>query len=200
MFEQQTALIGASQSSGRDGSDGQRQVRIGEVMGWTLLELAAFPTLEREFAGALRSHLGIDPPTRVGEAVTLRGLRWFKTRAAEFWIVAGSGEAALEELAEAVAPTLCASTWLSHSRTCIFIEGEAARDVLARCVAIDLHPDVFGIDHYALTALQGTPVMIHRSCASRFHLYVMRSYALTIWEWLTDAAWPFGYDIAQRLL
>jgi len=212
VFEQQTALGGALQCSGRDGFDGQRQVRIGEVRGWTLLELAAFAGLESEFAGALRSHLGIDPPTRVGEAVTLRGLQWFKTGAAQFWIVAGTGDVtaapvtataapvprlqeALEELAGAVAPTLCASTWLSHSRTCIFIEGEAAREVLARGVAIDLHPDVFEIDHYALTALQGTPVMIHRYGAGRYHLYVMRSFALTICDWLTDAAWPFGYHI-----
>jgi heterotetrameric sarcosine oxidase gamma subunit len=200
VLEQQTALADVLQSSGRDGSDGQRRVCIGEVRDWTLLELAGFPTLEDELACALRSHLGMDPPARVGVAETLRGLQWFRTGAARFWIVAGSRDAALENLASVLAPTLCASIGLSQSRTCIFIEGAAARDVLARGIAIDLHPDVFGIDHYALTALQGTPVMVHRSCAGRFHLYVMRSYALTIWEWLTDAAWPFGYDIAQRLL
>lgn len=200
MLEQQTALADVLQSSGRDGSDGQRRLCIGEVRDWTLLEVAGFPTLEDELACALRPHLGMDPPARVGVAVTLRGRRWFKIGPARFWIISGAQEEALEDLAGVVAPTLCASNWLSASRTCLYIEGEAARDVLARGVGIDLHPDVFGIDHYALTALQGTPVMVHRSCAGRFHLYVMRSYALTIWEWLIDAAWPFGYDIAQRLL
>jgi methylglutamate dehydrogenase subunit D len=197
VFERQSALIGALQRPGRDGPGGRRQLRLGEVRDWALLELAALPTGENELAGALRSHLGIDPPTRVGVAVMRRGLQWFKTGAARFWIVAGTEEGALQDLAAAMAPTLCASTWLSHGRTCIFIEGEAARDLLARGVGIDLHPDVFEIDHYALTALQGAPVMIHRCDAGRFHLYVMRSFALAIWEWLIDAAWPFGYDIGS---
>ena len=195
MFERQTALTTALKCTGRDGSDGQRQLRIGEVSDWTLLELAGFPGLEKELAHTLRLYLGIDPPARVGVAVTLRGLQWFKTGPAQFWIIADAQEQALEALAGAMTTTLCASTGLSHSRTCIFIEGEAARDVLARGVATDLHPDVFEIDHYALTALQSTPVMLHRCSVDRFHLYVMRSFALTIWDWLTDAAWPFGYDI-----
>jgi sarcosine oxidase subunit gamma len=198
VFERQTALTTALKSSGRDGSDGQRQLCIGEVSDWTLLELAAFPTLENELARTLRSYLGTDPPARVGVAVTLRSLRWFKTGAAQFWIIAGAKEEGrLEDLAAVVTPSLCASTWLSQSRTCIFIEGKAAREVLARGVAIDLHPDVFEIDHYALTALQGTPVMIHRCCDGRFHLYVMRSFALAIWDWLTDAARPCGYHIGR---
>ena len=194
MLERRTALTGVLKCSGRDGSDGQRQLCVGEVSDWALLELAGFPGLEKELAHTLQSYLGTDPPARVGVAVTLRGLRWFKTGPAQFWIIADAQEQALEELTGAMAPTLCASTWLSHSRTCIFIEGEAAREVLARGVAIDLHPDVFEIDHYAQTALQGTPVMVHRCSVDRFHLYVMRSFALTIWDWLTDAAWPFGYD------
>jgi sarcosine oxidase gamma subunit len=41
--------------------------------------------------------------------------------------------------------------------------------------------------------------MIHRSGDNRYDLYVMRTFALWAWEWLTDAALPYGYEIVLPL-
>jgi hypothetical protein len=39
------------------------------------------------------------------------------------------------------------------------------------------------------------PVLIHRSCENVYELFATRTFALAVWEWLTDTALPFGYDI-----
>jgi heterotetrameric sarcosine oxidase gamma subunit len=195
VFEEQSPLAIALKSPGCDGVGGLRRLRIGEVSGWRLLQLAGIPSMAAELARAWRTLLGADPPARTGQAVAAGNLRCFRTGPAEYWVIARNEDARLDRLAHGVEPTIGAITSLSSSRTCIFLDGPAAREVLAKGVAIDLHPDVFPVDHFALTGLNHLPVLIHRSGAGRFHLYVMRSFALAVWEWLIDAALPCGYDI-----
>ncbi len=88
-----------------------------------------------------------------------------------------------------------AVTSLSHSRTRIFIEGEPAREVLARSIPLDFHPSAFVIGQFALTGIHHTPVLVHRSGEQRYEIYAMRTFALSVWEWLSDAALPFGYEV-----
>ncbi len=100
-------------------------------------------------------------------------------------------------LGHAVPSAIGSLTSLSHGRTRLFVDGPAAREVLSKGIALDLHPEVFRCDAYALTGLQDTPVLLHRTGAQRYELYVLRTYAGWIWEWLTDAALPFGYDVVE---
>jgi sarcosine oxidase subunit gamma len=88
-----------------------------------------------------------------------------------------------------------AVTSRSHSRTRIVIDGACARDVLRKGIPLDFDPDVFRVDQAVLTGVHHTPVLIHRAAADRYELYAMRSFALSVWEWLTDAALEYGYDI-----
>jgi len=88
-------------------------------------------------------------------------------------------------------------TPLSHSRTRIFIEGGCAADILKKGVPIDFHPKVFKPGQAALTGLHHTPILLHRVREDRFEIYAMRTFALSLWDWLTDAALEFGYDVAS---
>jgi methylglutamate dehydrogenase subunit D len=81
-------------------------------------------------------------------------------------------------------------TPLSSSRTLLVIEGSRAREVLSGCAAIDFHPKVFGIGQFAMTGIHHMPVLIHCIGEDAFHLYVMRTFALTMWEILVDATPP----------
>ncbi len=76
-------------------------------------------------------------------------------------------------------------------------KGAAARELLAQGVPLDFHPDVFRIGQFALTGLHHTPVLIHRRGEDLYELYALRTFGLSVWEWLTDAALPFGYEIAR---
>jgi methylglutamate dehydrogenase subunit D len=79
-------------------------------------------------------------------------------------------------------------TPLSSSRTRIAVEGEKARSLLEACTAVDFAAATFKSGHYAMTGIHHTPVLIHCRRANQFHIYAMRSFALSVWEWLVDAA------------
>ena len=48
------------------------------------------------------------------------------------------------------------------------------------------------IGQFALTGIHHTPVLVHRSGEQRYEIYAMRTFALSVWEWLSDAALPLG--------
>jgi methylglutamate dehydrogenase subunit D len=197
VFERHSALAGALQSAGRDGADGLRRLRIGETRGWTLVQIAAFASTAAEFGNAMRSVLNVEMPARIGDVVHVDGRRLLKTGAAQYWIITRHDDDILRSLQRAVPAHIGAITPLSHSRTCIFIEGAAARELLAKGVPLDFRPDLFRIDQFALTGLHHSPVLIHRRGADLYELYALRTFGLSVWEWLTDAALPLGYEIVR---
>ncbi|MEO6609737.1 MAG: sarcosine oxidase subunit gamma family protein, partial [Aestuariivirga sp.] len=82
----------------------------------------------------------------------------------------------------------CFLTPLSSGRSRFVIEGVQARDVLASCAAIDFSPDAFKPGSVAMTGIHHTPVLIHCVSENTYHVYAMRSFALSVYEWLCDAA------------
>ena len=94
-------------------------------------------------------------------------------------------------LNEPIAAPNCFVTPLSSSRTRIEISGSPARDVLAKCAAIDFHKNEFKAGTFAQTGIHHVPVFIHCVASEIFHLYVMRTFALSIWDYVTDAALEF---------
>ena len=165
MFERRSALAHVSGDA-----------RMGESRGWSLMQVAAFAGTHSE----LRLLLGVNLPTRVGDAVHSNGRQWLKTGAEQYWIISRAGD----EFAPAIPAHMGAATALSHSRTCIFVEGEGAAALLAKSVPLDFHPEQFRVDQFALTGLHHTPVLIHRRAVSRFEIYALRTYAQSVWEWL----------------
>jgi sarcosine oxidase subunit gamma len=190
MLERRSALAGVLGRGGHDGADGRRRLRLGEVRGWSLVQVAAHPgTMARVEAvlGAV--------PTTPNEVLSAGGASLFSVAPHQFWIIAPDAAGLESRLREAIPPADGAVTPLSHSRTRLFIEGAPARDVLMKGVPLDFHPDVFRVGHFAQTGLHHTPLLIHRSAADRYELYALRTFALSLWEWLADAALEFGYDV-----
>ncbi len=79
-------------------------------------------------------------------------------------------------------------TPLSSSRCRIALFGEKARMVLASCAAVDFSRASFGTGTYVMTGIHHTPVLIHCTGPESFHIYAMRTFALSVWEWLVDVA------------
>jgi methylglutamate dehydrogenase subunit D len=173
-----------------DGLEASVGTRIGESRGWTLVQAAAFPATHSEFREAMRSQLGADLPTRVGDVARVNGRLLLKTGAEQYWIIARAEDGVVLPTIPphlAIPPAMGAITDLSHSRACMFVEGADAGAVLAKGVPLDFHPDCFRIDEFALTGLHHMPVLIHRCAGQRYELYALRTYALSVWEWLADA-------------
>ena len=197
MLARQSALASALAKGGRDGADGKRRCRLGEVRGWLLLQVAGFPATIGEVERVLPALLGAPLPKSLGETVAVGAGRIFRTGPEQFWITGPPDDSVDVEarLRQAIPPMIGAVTPLSHSRTRIVLEGECARAVLAKGIPLDFDPAVFRIDQAALTGLHHTPVLIHRSGPDRYEIWAMRTFALSAWEWLADATLEFGYDV-----
>jgi sarcosine oxidase subunit gamma len=197
MLERRSALEKKLQQSGRDGAKGDRGLQIGEVRGWSLVQAAGFPSEAAAFEAALGAQLGTGLPAKVGDAAAAQGRTIMRVGPEHFWIVGPEQDDLAAKLSQSVAPTVGSILPLSHSRTRIFIEGPAARELLAKGIPLDFEAGVFKVGQFALTGLHHTPVLVHRVAADRYELYEMRTFAHAIWEWLTDAALPIGYDVTK---
>ncbi|HEY1491747.1 MAG TPA: hypothetical protein VGF35_03905, partial [Steroidobacteraceae bacterium] len=60
MFERRSPLARQLTGGGRDGLDGRRGLRIGEIGGWELAQLAVFAGQEAAMAAAIAPVLGAD--------------------------------------------------------------------------------------------------------------------------------------------
>jgi sarcosine oxidase subunit gamma len=63
--------------------------------------------------------------------------------------------------------------------------------VLAKCVAIDWDAPASSPERAILTMLHRVPVLLHRLGKDDFDLYVPRSFAASLREWIVDAAREF---------
>jgi methylglutamate dehydrogenase subunit D len=196
MLERQSALAGVLGRGGRNGADGRRRLRLGEQRGWYLTQLAGFASSMGALAEAARPLLGADLPAKIGEVAAAGARQLLKIGPEQVWILGPEPDDLAGPLQAAIPPTTGAVTPLSHSRTRIFVEGEAARDLLAKGIPLDLHADAFRPGQFALTGLHHTPVLLLRSAEDRYEIFAMRTFALSVWEWLTDAALPLGYEVA----
>lgn len=191
MLDRRSALASAIARGGRDGASGETRCRLGEVTNWSLVQVAAFPSTMAALEEKLEEIVGELPfgCHRMPGETTI-----FRTGPHQFWIV-GKDASLTDRLLEATAPEIGAVTPLSDSRVRIFVEGDCAVEILNKGIPIDLHASVFKVGRMALTGLHHTPILIHRAGERRFEIYAMRTFALTVWEWLADAALEFGYEV-----
>lgn len=176
MLERRSALAEALPYKGN-------VLQMGEARGFTLTQVAG---LDAGFEERLRAVAGELPP-KVGVALEVNGRTVMRTGPAQFWIIAPETDDFASQCR-----SFSAITPLSHSRTRIYLDGAPARNVLAKGIPLDFHPSAFMPGMFAMTGLHHTPVLVHCLADTRFELYVMRTFALDVWEWLRDAALEFA--------
>ncbi len=136
-----------------------------------------------QYAGAekeLKKALG-KIPARVGVVFEHDGRMQLRINPTQIWLIG-----------ESVNTDACISTPLSSSRTRIALEGENTRSVFAKLCAIDFHHKQFKPDMFVQTGIHHTPALIHCVGENAFHIYTMRTFALSAWEAVTDAAMEFA--------
>ena len=149
--------------------------------GLTIVEAPDF--VLTQYAGSekeLKKALG-KIPARVGVALANEGQIQFRISGMQIWA-----------LGEPMAAEGCYITPLTSSRTRIAIVGAPVRVVLAKLTAIDFHSKLFKPGMFAQTGIHHTPVLIHCTGQNAFHIYAMRTFALSVWETVTDAALEFA--------
>ena len=83
----------------------------------------------------------------------------------------------------------------SHGRVIMRIEGPKVRHVLCKGTPVDLHDSDFEIGRSALTQMAHVGVHLTRTGEDAFELSVFRGFSESFWEWLTEQAEEFGYQV-----
>ena len=195
MFERRSALAERVAVGGRDGADGRRGIVMTEMRGGHVAQLTVFRDAPRgdPLRESVLPLLG-ELPTEVGSA--LEGPRTTVLRLGfDLYWVATREASLIDQLARAVPAGVGCVTPLT-SRVRLTVEGPEVYSLLCKGIALDLHPRRFVVGRVAQTELHHSGVVLLRAGESRFDLYILRSFAASIWDWLIDAALPIGYDVA----
>lgn len=112
-----------------------------------------------------------------------------------FVLAEGRGEGALYRELKSSLAGLASVTDQSHGRVIIRIAGPKARAVLAKGTPVDLHPDEFPVGKSALTQMAHVGVHLTRFSDDAYDLSVFRGFSESFWEWLTEQAEEFGYQV-----
>jgi sarcosine oxidase subunit gamma len=87
---------------------------------------------------------------------------------------------------------------VGDARTVIGLSGLNARDVLMKGCPLDLHPRRFGPLRCAQSRLAKVNVIVdQRDDQPSYDLYVARSFARYLWQWLEDAGREYGVAVVR---
>jgi heterotetrameric sarcosine oxidase gamma subunit len=116
-----------------------------------------------------------------------QGVETLKVAASKYWCISKHANSGLQ-IQGLTGQLPAAATVLLSSRSRIALHGPRTRDVLSKCAAIDFHTKIFMHGKFVMTGIHHMPVLIHCTGDDQFHVYCLRTFALHLWEVLTDAA------------
>ena len=197
MFERSSALERTLAAGGRTGSNGATALRLGMRRNWQLVQLGTYGGRTEALNAALLTTLGVTLPVSSSEVLRYERHQLYRLAADQYWVVTEDATVPAA-LARAVPAAIASLTALSHARVRIALQGGAAVALLGKLVSVDLRPQSFAIGSFAQTGLHHVGVLLERLGADSFELYVLRTYAASTWEWMIDAALPFGYEVMSE--
>lgn len=167
------------------------RVSVREVHPAAILQVQAWPNTRSTVDAVLTQLLKIEEVPQVGRAA------WFHhgsiaSIGAGRYLVSTTALDVVATLGTAFSSQDATVTDISHGRTILRLEGDAAADLLARCVPLDFDAAAFPADRVAQTAVHHVDVLIHRLTETSFEIWVLRSFAESIAEWLIDAGGELG--------
>lgn len=148
---------------------------------------AASAAAERAFGVALP-----DRPVRTAG----RGIEFIGTGPGQWLALAEHTPIGIEEQLTAVLPGVVSVVEQSDSRVLLELSGPSVRDLLAKGVAVDLHPRAFRTGDAALTTASHLGVQLWQtSDAPAYRVLAIRTYFGSFWSWLASSAAEYGAQV-----
>ena len=188
-YQRQSALDHLHLAARSAGPIGDAAVRLSEKRFSGKINLRGSP--EPAFLDAVAASIGARPATESGAIAQAEGCAVLWIGPDEWLVVTPPGGEAetATDLRAVLATHEAAVTDVSESLAVITIAGAGARTVLAKGMSIDLHPRAFAAGRCARASLAKTVVLLHQTDNEpAFDIYVDRSFAEYLWQWLEDAA------------
>jgi heterotetrameric sarcosine oxidase gamma subunit len=194
--------LGAIFANGRYGAKGPDGPGVGFRLRHPLSIVAVMARNGRAaaLADAMRDSFGLSLPGPGLSAVENgRALRW---AGPEQWLAIAEGgrDGELHERLQAALAETAALVDQSHGRVAIVIAGPRARSVLAKATAVDLHPSRFHPGQVAMTQMAHVGVHLTATAPDVFELLVFRSFAESLFEFLTAMAAEYGYEVSSEVV
>jgi heterotetrameric sarcosine oxidase gamma subunit len=152
-----------------------------------IVQVAAFGD-PLETAERLSKHLGLTITSAPNRAISNADVTVLWHGPGQWLIVRAPGGAPLADELALVFGEAAAVVELGHARIALRLEGEAERDLLAMGTSIDLRPAHFAPGSCALTALGKIGALLHSVAPGTIDVYVPRTYAQALIEWLEHGA------------
>ena len=200
MPERRSALAAVYKSGAFGALSDTPGLGIREVTGRDLVQFAGWPDSFEAVASKLSGMLDVPVPEQYGVASTAGSRRLFLLAPERLWIVALDGEGLGARLSAEFTAEQGVVTELGHSRTVLRLSGPAARRVLAKGLPVDLDDSALPPGAFAQSAIHHISLLLHRlgdgeDGAPVYELYVARGFAVSFWDWLTEAATEPGYRV-----
>lgn len=165
-------------------------IRLSERPVAGLLQVAAWPDRLAEAGRAAAAAAGAADAPGPGAAVFGTAATLMRVEPLKWWLVAA---------ADLPRPALDRADGtlleLSHARTAIRIDGARAVELMARLLPVDLRPAAFPDGAVASSGLHHVGVTV-LARGGGFDLFVPQTFALSLFEHVTDIAAQFGVEIA----
>ncbi|MCH6471669.1 sarcosine oxidase subunit gamma [Sinomonas terrae] len=147
-------------------------------------------------ARRVEERLGAPLPARCGEVAVGAGSSVLWLGPDEFLVVSPLGSTvdpaeATARLVEAIGGQPGSAVDLSANRTTFELTGKAARDVLEKGCALDLHPRAFAVGSAYVTQLGPVPILLWRTGNETWEIFPRASFADYLGRWLLDAMREF---------
>ena len=154
-----------------------------------LVMVSAWPDTEAKVFSAASKVLKIDIPQDCRTASGSDQLTVFRLAPRRLMVVSEASDL-FKHLHQSIATTDGAVSQQDHSRVRIRLSGPGAAALLSRGAPVDLNESVFPEGAFAQTGIHHMWVLIHRIAGEpeAFDLYVLRSFALSFWQWLLESA------------
>jgi heterotetrameric sarcosine oxidase gamma subunit len=150
----------------------------------------------KALSAAMKAAWGVDAPAPGSSASGRGGITVHWCGAEQYYAVAeGLNEGALFDDAVARLGGLASVSDQSHGRSIMTVSGPMARHVLTKGTPVDLHPNVFAQGNCAVTQIAHVGVHLARVGPETYELSLFRGFAENFWEWLTEMALEFGYEV-----
>jgi methylglutamate dehydrogenase subunit D len=200
MLEQRSALA-TVYKPGRIGVQaGAAPVTLSERVGRTLVQVSGWPESFQRLCPKLETLLSCRMPEDGLRAVSQGQRSIFRVTPERLWVAGPSDDDLLRTFDGTALGDDAVVTEIGHSRTVVRVAGTGARTLLNRGLPVDLDTAVFPVDAFAQSVIHHIPVLVHRvdrDGDGDFEVYVTRDYAVSFWEWLTEAAQSLGCQISE---
>ena len=197
------SALAALYAPGRRPAGCEPAVRFTEIVGWDLLQAAAWSGRGDALRQTLADQLGVDPPATPNRRVAADGIELLTVAPDRLWCLGPEPDSRLAGL-PAIDPRTGCVTRLGHSHARVRIEGPGTRRLLAQEIAIDLSAPAFAADTLARTSLHHVPVVLlcidAATDAPVFDLFLPRSFAASTFAYLLDLAAAVDHEVRPRAL